>query len=515
MKRIALLLALMIVLSSADSCSEEAAQPAADPGTGTTTSTEAPYEFSLFGNLVAEMTDADKAFFEELGKQTNTVIDVQLPPSSNYSESLTIMMASGDYPDLVLFPNHTDEVYLDGVRNEVILPLNEYIENAPNIKEYSYDISWQTLKVMGDDNIYGIPRTSIARADGFIVRQDWIDTLGFDFTEGEEITLNEFGNMLDAFTTGDPDGNGVADTYGLGLSTGDGNLGIPGPIAWAHGLIGWHQYEGEEFDYMDLTYSRTDSSYKEALAYMADLWERGLIDPDWPTLNTDAQRLRFDQGIEGVQAEFAGWMPDVEKRVKENNPDGKCSYIVSIVKEDGTTGRGGAFSTGFWGEFCVMATAENPQKIVDVLDYMLSDDFWMTTNYGIEGQAWNFDTDGNRIAVPENNHTAGRAVMRRNNAPEFFVGLNTAVADRDRVVDLINICIDQAVFSQDAGFRPATASDPTYIDTNKELAVVVSQIIVGDLPVDAYDEALEAWYAGGGQQYIEEMNAGIKAFKGE
>jgi putative aldouronate transport system substrate-binding protein len=471
-----------------------------------------PFEFTMYGNIAAEMGQGDEVFFKTLMEKTNTVINVQLAPSSNYTESLTIMMAGGDYPDLVLFPSHTDRAFVDGVRDGAILPVNDYIAKAPNLMKYSYDISWRTLRILGDDKIYGIPRTSIARADGFLIRQDWLDRLGLSIEEGKPLTLDKFTQILTAFTNNDPDGNGVNDTYGLAMSSGDGNLGIPGPVAWAFGLIGWAEYPNEDFKYMNLSYSKKNPAMKDALAYTNMLWKNRLIDPDWPTLNVGAYDQRFGQGITGVKPEFAGWMPDYEANyVQKTTPSGRLSYIVGLVQKEGDTVRGGSFSTGFWGQWCIMNTAKEPQKIVDVLDYMLSDGFWDTVNYGVEGSAWQYDANRNRVAIPNAGYAAGKAILRRNNAPEFFVGLATAVESRERIVNLINTCIEQAVFSKDGGFRPAIADDPTFIEAGKAYDVAISKIIVGELPVSAYDAELDKWYRAGGEQYIRQMNAGIAA----
>ncbi|GHU59405.1 sugar ABC transporter substrate-binding protein [Spirochaetia bacterium] len=470
-----------------------------------------PFEFTLYGNLVQELTEADQVFFKTLNERTNTNIKVQLPPSSSYAEALTIMMASGDYPDLVLFPSHTDRAFLDGVRDGVILPLNDYIAKAPNLQKYSYDLSWNTLKVLGDDKIYGIPRTSIARADGYFIRQDWLDKVGIAIEEGKPITLDKFTEILTAFTTKDPDGNGVNDTYGLGLTSGGGNLYINDVIGWAFGLRGWDEYPGEDYKYMDLRYSKKNPAMKNTLSYMNMLYKNRLIDPDWATLNSDAQTQRFDQGITGVRPGFVGWLPDYETTSKKATPNAKLSYIVGLVQKEGDKVQGGSYSTGFSGQWAIMKSAKDPQKIVDVLDYMLSDNFWETVTYGIEGSAWQYDANRNRIAIPGSVYNAGRQILRRNNAPEFFVGLSTAVADRSRVVNLLNTCIGQAVFSKDGGFRPAVADDPKFIDAGKAFDLAISKIIAGDLPVSAYDAELEKWYNAGGELYIRQMNAGIQA----
>jgi putative aldouronate transport system substrate-binding protein len=263
---------------------------------------------------------------------------------------------------------------------------------------------------------------------------------------------------------------------------------------------------------MDLRYSKKNPAMKNALAYTNMLWRNRLVDPDWPTVNTTAQNQRFGQGITGIKPEFAGWMPDYEANyVQMTTPNATLSYIVGLVQKEGDKVQGGSYSTGFWGEWCLMNTAKDPQKIVDVLDYMLSDNFWDTVNYGVEGYAWQYDANRNRIAIPGNEYGAGRAILRRHNAPEFFVGVTTPVANRARIVNLINICIGQAVFSMDGGFRPPVADDPAYIDADKAYKVAVSKIIAGELPVSSYDAELDKWYRAGGEQYIRQMNAGIAA----
>lgn len=512
-------MAVLLAASTLSGCANEEKgednKTASSASTGGSSVSEAedtgePYKFSMYGNLAPELKESDTAFFDELMKQTNTEIELIIPPSSNYEEALTVMMASGDYPDLVLFPDTNKAVYQDAVKNGAVIPVDEYLENAKNITDYSYEVSFRNLDVMGDGKIYGIPRTSIARADGYLVRKDWLDKLGIEFEEGVPITRDEFTEILVAFTTQDPDGNGVDDTYGLGLNTADGNLDVSPPIQWSFGLSGWQAKDGEDFTYLDPTLSKNDPTYKEALTYFNELWAAKYIDPDWPTLTQDAMLNRFEQGILGVIPEFAGWLPDKEANLKKNHPEAELAYIVGVVENEGDKVQGGTFSTGLWGCWGIMSTAEDPQKIVDVLDYLLSDDFWETTMYGVEGVAWEYDADQNKIAIPNSEYAAGRAIMRRNNSSEFFVGVATPVEDRERINGLINICIEQAVFSMDEGYRPDIMDDPAYLDSEKDRKTAISKIIAGDQPVDSYDDALVEWYGGGGEIYVTQMNEHIE-----
>jgi putative aldouronate transport system substrate-binding protein len=517
-KTLTLLLSLILITGVVLAGCQGAATTATTKPAGTTATTKhavttAPtsdntlYEFTLMGNLGAEIKEPDQVFFDNLGQRLNLKINIELPPATSYAERLQMMLASTEYPELVLFLSHTDVMFVNAVKNGVFLPLNDYLENSPNLLQYSYDISFESLKILKDGVIYAIPRTSIARADGQLVRKDWLDSLGIEFQEGEAITLAKLEEIATAFTFDDPDGNGANDTYGIGThSSADGNMDVLYP--WAFDLIGWHEYDGE---YMDLRYSKTHDNYKEALAFTNKLWKAGVIDPDWPTIKQTVSLERFKKGITGIVGEFAGWLTSTEATGKELNPDFELAYITAVIAKEGNTAKGGSFSTGFWGSWSITKNTEKPERIMAMLDYLLSDDYWEEVMYGPKGVTWN-EENGIAMATDKyKDYALGKALLRRNNAPAFFVSLAQPAEARARIEGLIDVCIKQAVFSKDEGFRPSMADDPKFIDYVKQMNINISKIIVGDLPIDQWDTILAGWYAAGGEQYVKEMQDHIKA----
>lgn len=469
------------------------------------------YEFTIFANFSPiEISDADEAFWLGLEEALNLKLNFEIPPSGNYQERKQIMLAGGEYPELVLFDSASDKSYIDSVRNGIVLPINDFLENAPNIVDYSYQVSLDSLKTMNDENIYGIPRTSVARADGFLVRKDWLTAVGIDIADGTTISRDKLTEVLTAFSRKDPDANELDDTYGMMVATdGNGNMDIQ--FGWSFGLIGWQKY-GET--YLDLKYSQDQDNYKEALAYTAMLWEEGLLDPDWPTLSWEVAQERMISGVYGMRGEFAGWLIQTQEQLQVFNPDAELIYVTGIEDNDGEV-IGGSYSTGFWGQWSIMESAEKPERIIEMLDYSLSDAYWETVKFGPENVTW---TNEGGVKTPTEaypEYAWGRRYLRRNDDPDFFVTLNMSDENRVRLNDLIGKCIGQAVFSKDQGFRPATADDQTYIDANTELQKAISRIIVGDLSVDDWDAELQKWYDAGGQQYIQEINDHIIARDGE
>jgi putative aldouronate transport system substrate-binding protein len=306
------------------------------------------YKVKIFANWNPEVNEADFEIFKIAEKDLGLKIEFEIPPSASYNERMQIMLASGDYPNLVLFNDTNDKIFIDAVNSGAVIPITKQVAAAPNLQKYSYKVSWDAMQVKGDGQIYGMPRTSIARQDGFFVRRDWLNKVGLgSIKDGQAVTPEEFAEILRRFTKNDPDGNGKADTYGFAAAAGaDGNLGILyGP---AFDLIGWREYTDEPFKYLDPQYSKTKDNFKRAIDYTAALWKEGLIDPDFPVVKRDASIQRFKQGVTGVIGEFAGWMPQYQSDMVKLNPKVELTYIVGIKNSKGVVS-GGSFGTGTWG----------------------------------------------------------------------------------------------------------------------------------------------------------------------
>ncbi len=160
-----------------------------------------------------------------------------------------------------------------------------------------------------------------------MIRKDWLDKLGYTYDDTKPVTLEWFTQVMNDITFKDPDGNGINDTYGLAAYSTDGNLGIAGAARMAYGLSGWREYDGE---YMDLQYSRTNDAFKKALAWTAEQYKLGTIDPDWATIDRNAEFDRFQQGVTGILDEFVGWMTDKESMCRQI--DSQCGTELHCIR---------------------------------------------------------------------------------------------------------------------------------------------------------------------------------------
>lgn len=244
------------------------------------------------------------------------------------------------------------------------------------------------------------------------------------------------------------------------------------------------------------------------------MWKAGLVDPDAPTIQRDISNDRFKKGIVGTKDEFPAYMEGTEKAGKELNPNYKLSYITGVVEKEGGKYTTATSSTGMWGVWCVSSTAEKPARLVEMLDYLISDEYWGNTMFGYEGMTFKVE-DGDFKAIDEATATGGigRNMMRRNDNAVFFSSIKKTPEENKRVLDLINTGIAQYEFPLDGGFRPAIADDPTFIDYEKNMKIQITKIIVGELSVDEWDGILDDWYTAGGETYIKQMQEHIASTK--
>ena len=467
---------------------------------------------SIFLQMPSEFNPETDPYVAKVEAATGVDIEWVMPPLNSYEESLNLMMADGDYPDIIQFPSTTGAAWINAVESEVLLPLDDLIPQYEKLSQYVDPSSYSALRASGGGTLYGIARNTIVRQDGWLIRKDWCDKLGITLPEDGLLTQQEFYDICYAFTYGDPDGNGVQDTWGLV----DSSNGILTPFAaYAFGCRGWQEHDGT-YAYMDETYCLEHDCYKEALAYTSKLWQDGLIDPTWPTNAGNAFRDRFYAGAAGMARFFGGWISTYEDNLKANCPDAEVAYIVGIKDKDGVTKAGSTFGGNIYSFYGLTLSCEGKEDAaLKVLDYLLSDEGWDLMNYGVKGIHWDEDAEGNKFATDAySEYSSIRSyvtLLRRYTDPDYFVGINLSPEQKAFAKKAIADAVAITVPTLDYGYVPTSAQETMLLEYKSELDVVRSKIIVGELSVDAWDEALAKYYEMGYAQVVEDMVAYIES----
>jgi putative aldouronate transport system substrate-binding protein len=461
---------------------------------------------SIMANFsTADIAPADKAIIDKLQEELNVDLKFIVPPSTGYKEQLQLSLVSGDFADLVFFPSETDESFLNAVKDGVVIPINKHLDQLPNIKKYTYDISWEALETKRDGNIYGVPRTSVARNDGFIIREDWLKKIGFQMPASREVTIDQFTDIMRKFTFNDPDGNGKNDTYGFAGYLNTSKM-IDPLLSPQFGNLGWQKSTGGEYAYMTPMYDKNSKIYKDVLAYTQMAFKEGLVDPDSAVIDRNASIERFKRGITGIRYEFAGNAIGAEKAGKELDPKTEISYI--FIKDGQGQLKGVSYGTATFGVWGVTTKAKHPERALQVLDWLLGDKGWEMVKYGVEGVEFKME-NGNRVYIPDVKSPWRKNIVRRANDGDFFIDAKHPKEDRERVRAWVDRSIETVAFSMDQGYIPPAAKEPVFMDFKLIWDETITKIMIGELPVDEFDKLLTQWYAKGGKAYVEQMNAYI------
>lgn len=205
------------------------------------------------------------------------------------SESISLMMASGDLPDLVIGADLTAaEITNYAVTQGLLYPIDELLQYMPTFSKILEERpSIRASITAPDGHIYTFPTMSYgdyAFSFRTWINQKWLDNLGLE----NPTTIDELYEVLKAFKEQDANGNGDPNDEIPWSGGWDLNYNLMGTLEMAYGLP-YSQNSGLSFDYSDgkdgstIVYSAVTDTYKELLTFVNKLWNEGIIDPDYFT----------------------------------------------------------------------------------------------------------------------------------------------------------------------------------------------------------------------------------------
>ncbi|MFD0670808.1 extracellular solute-binding protein [Cohnella sp. GCM10027633] len=283
--------------------------PACDGnGDGKNAGQEERLAISIYAQQDATFDLKTNEFSRLLEEKYDVSFDWRTVPYEGAREKRQISLASGNYPDAYMLTAYIDQFsqadLLRYGKQGKFYPLNDLIERyAPHIKEaFEKEPDLRAMSTAPDGNVYGLPAYSecyhCSYPNKLWINTKWLDKLGLRMPE----TTDQLRDVLRAFKTGDPNGNGIADE--VPLSGSSENFGVRVLPYLMNGFV----YDDDR-TYLTLEggkvgFAAAAPEWKEGLAYVKSLYEEGLIDPGAFTQNAEAFRALGEN--EGAQILGAG-----------------------------------------------------------------------------------------------------------------------------------------------------------------------------------------------------------------
>ncbi|SFK75191.1 putative aldouronate transport system substrate-binding protein [Paenibacillus sp. 1_12] len=295
---LSLAIAAVAVLSG---CTDKAAEPPKD-NAATATKINPAGQFPIMKEKTTlKVLVKGSAFVEDfatneytkfLEEKTNIHIEWDVAPEKSAIEKLNLVLGSGDLPDIIMgFDISPTQQLIYGNTGE-FLDLTKYID------QYGIETKkmFEKLPYVKDaitapgGKIYGLPLVNecfhCSLSQKTWIYKPWLDKLGLQVPT----TTEEFYNVLKAFKTKDPNGNGKADEIPLAGAAVGPNVNIDSFIMNAF-VLNPSIVNGSEKRLfinngkVDVAFNKPE--FKDGLEYLNKLYAEGLIAPQSFTQDRD------------------------------------------------------------------------------------------------------------------------------------------------------------------------------------------------------------------------------------
>lgn len=482
-------------------------------------------------NLPEGATYEDNAYTNYLREMLNVQNDsIILESEERYNDFIDILVKDENLPDVLVLTDR--DMLTELVENDMVEDLTEVYENCTTdrIREMFESYGSGLLdSVKFNGRMMAIPETVTDHGPCLLwLRKDWMDQLGLS----EPKTLEEAFDIIEAFQNNHM-GAGPSEEA-IGLLCDSGLVGTTSsnysadPIFDSFGANPqcWQENERGEIVYGSLT-----EETKQAITCLRDLYARGILDSNFAL--REQNNLR-DLVVSGRCGAFFGlwWTPNnplMEQHEKDSSSDWVPYYLTA------KSGHGENAYTNFRDNKYVVVRKgyEHPEivmKIISVLfDYTryeakdaeeINDYFAMNVDPKARPLVINVDYNEATYKITENlrRALAGEISVSDLSAIEasYYKACNHYIADGSRAGEdwaAYKSRISAVGLLVDAKYQPVTRKylpdgegqiPQTLQNLEKDTFI---QMIMGKRSMDTFDDFVEEWYAQGGAELTQRLNA--------
>jgi putative aldouronate transport system substrate-binding protein len=473
--------------------------------------------------------------------------------STDYDQKVNLAIASNDLPDaMVVNLAQFTEMVKAGQLADLTDTYNRFV--SPKVKQMMDSSKGVALKaVTVEGKIMAIPSLTVPD-DGYQlmwIRKDWLDQLGLQVPK----TMDEIEKVAQAFVEKDPGGLGAGNTigilgpqnggvmYGTFLAPTNVNFGFD-PVFFSYSAYPGFWLKGADGK---AVYGSIQPETKTALARLADLYKKGLIDKEMGVRKDSSEPVTA--GKVGIY--FGEWwngywpLPDAIK----NNPKANWqAYAVPLDASGSWNPHLGTPATSF---AVVRKGYEHPEAAMKIINLYNRDESKFDLTKGSVGNEV--------LRLPQAMYDEGKVtyqalldVLADKKKPEEFADPkydvykllkddvtkvkkvkkapidNMDIANWDPQADLsawsrmYSILVgDGAIYNPIGGgdkvkevFSLTYAPTPTvttkWVNLKKLEDETFLKIILGNAPVDSFDQFVSDWKAQGGDQLTTEIQGAAK-----
>lgn len=335
----------------------------------------------------------DAMILDEIQKRANVTIDWNLIDPTIYADTVSPMLAAGtDLQDIVELPDLDPN--MSYIKSGMFVALDEYFDSMPNyVKFLEENPEIKASLTATDGHIYYVPQTVVTNnyQPCMMINVKWLEKLNMD----EPKTLDEFVEMLRAFRDNDMNGNGdTTDEIPMSITSGY----LPYLFGPAFGLDLVSGFYADDDGTVHYAYYESEN-YRKYLEFIKSLYDEGLLEMEYTSLNKDQITSRCAQDITGVTFDFS-WQMSTLYSAQSPEYDGTSPIFKGVAPLSGEYEGNYVGRTPVSGIFGVTKNSGNVDLAVKFLDYIMSEECQDLYVWGLKDVTYLEASDGSREYLP-------------------------------------------------------------------------------------------------------------------
>jgi len=329
-------------------------------------------------------------------------LEFETYPMSDMEKKVQVALATKtDLPDAFLgLPKSGSSMFsvtnvVRYAEDDTLIPMNDYIDQYGDgikaaFERYSTGTTLQQQITSADGNIYIMPVLVVGKisrtSHKLWLNQNWMEKLNLK----EPTTTEELYEVLKAFKTKDPNGNGKADEIPL-VGTYEGLY--YSPVDYIMGSFVENNWKGNYLitdDKGNLSYAPVTDQWREGLKFINRLTSEGLLDS--LTFIQSQQELKQ---IANDENDICGGFVSLGLNHIVSDNDIAARY-VDVLPVEGPDGLRLAVDNPPLADGAGVITSEckYPELVFRLFDLMLSEEGSRVARYGEEGVDWTYPDEG-------------------------------------------------------------------------------------------------------------------------
>lgn len=348
---------------------------------------------SLTGSALIADDGSELGWARWLEERTGATVEVDLYSFLDSSDKQNLMIASGDYTDVIVgslnYPGGID----GAVEEEVLTDISEYADYMPDYMNALFQNPDNVALAYSTEfhltAFYGINDPEAKAEYGPVIRLDWLEELGLE----SPVTYDEWYEMLTAFK----------ENYGATLwLTAYG--GVPGDLSGGYGIMEYCGGAGFPTWVEDgaFKFSPNEDEFKDYIKMLHQWYDEGLIYPDFLSQggNDYPDSTLINNGEIGVWFTYVSYLEAEQSQLTASDANGTIAPLAWPIKDADsinleTYGKApNNAGVDGQGAFAITTASDDVPLLCAIFNEFYTDDGYDFCNWGIEGETYVKNNDG-------------------------------------------------------------------------------------------------------------------------